>query len=454
MGKNYFDPNEFASLGSDSKMIQAAVDEAEKSGANRVVIPAYNERTGSFLWVIDKTILLPSHFTLEIDNAHLRMADGVFQQMISNRNAMTEIGKTPEGEQEDIAIVGHGRALLDGGVHNGLREGTAGKDGFPGVMNNFTIYLHNVHHFKVTGLNIQDQRYWALCFLYCWDGVISDLHFSLTSWSLRKDPNRPWKNQDGVDLRLGCHDIAISDLYGETLDDMVALTALAVTDRAFENIWGCKHLSPDIYNVTISNITAFNNHCKLVRLLCHKHHQIYNVDIHDIVDSTPDENGLDPLQYKHIRTSCCVEIGENDYDKGDITNRCQHGEMRDICISNVFSSSLAAVALNCSAKNVVVRNVFVKNPGGHALAVSQIKAGAHQNLDTPTNISRMENILVDGVSFHSEREGAVPFFFNGMIAKNFRVRNVSYRCANGLVRTNREQAESEEVIFENIVREE
>ena len=132
-------PNDFPT-GSDSRRIQMAVDRASQTGCNYVVIPPCNSRTGTNLWEIDETIELPSHICVEIRGAHLRMCDGVFCQMFRNRNAFLDVGRTPEGMQEDIILRGVGRAVLDGGRHNGLREKMSLKDGLPHIVNNLTVF--------------------------------------------------------------------------------------------------------------------------------------------------------------------------------------------------------------------------------------------------------------------------------------------------------------------------
>lgn len=446
----YMDPNDFCA-DSDSGMIQQAINEASRSGCNRVVIPAYNKRTGKYLWEIGQTITLPSHMYLEINNAHLRMADGVFCQMFQNENAFQSIGAKPEGLQEDIIIQGVGRAVLDGGKHNGLRETTSGQDGMPRIFHNLTIYMHNVRNFKVDGLTIRDQRWWAMCYIWCWEGVISNIRYEITDRSYRSDhplsAEHPWRNQDGIDLRVGCHDIQIMNITGETGDDVVALTALAGSPTAFENLYRCEHLSPDIYNITIQNIEALTNHCSLVRLLCHYRKRIYNININNIIDRTPVDEpvGLG----EGVRTASCIKIGEVNYHNGDFDNLCRPGEMRDIRINGVYSSALSAVTLNCAVQNLSVRDVFVGETGCHALAVSKIQGGKHKGLDSPTNITYAQNILVDGVFFGSRREDAVPFLFNGLRAKNFRIQNVTHQ-AKELVKYYQEQEDSEPVIFENI----
>lgn len=448
MANYYEDPNNFEAR-TDSERIQMAINEASRSGCNKVVIPALNRHSGTYLWEISETIELPSHMYLEINNAHLRMKDGVFCQMFRNANALKEIGETAEGLQEDIVIQGVGRAILDGGRHNGLREKTSCKDGMPHVSQNLTIYFHNVRNFRIDGLTIRDQRYWGITFAWAWEGIVSNLHFEITDKSTRESLTHPWRNQDGVDLRVGCHDIQIRNLSGETCDDIVALTALAIPDGgSFENFNPCNHLPWHIYNVSIQNITGFNNHCALVRLLCHNHNQIFNIRIDSVFDTTPDSHSTDVP--KGIRTASCVKIGECDYYRGKPENRCQPGEMRNISVSNVFSNALCAVDINCAAKDVIIRNVFVNPIGAHAVAVSKVKYGIHHELDNPINITHCENILVDGVNFASRRPGNVPFFFHGLVARNFRVQNVNITGNDRLVEYRMPQSGSEDVQFEHV----
>ena len=443
MLRSYYDPNDFINVSdSDSRMIQKAVDEAARTGCGNVVIPSYNQRTGAYLWVIDETILLPSHITVTLDNAHLRMADGVVCQMFRNANAFEEIGRTPEGIQEDIVLRGVGRAVLDGGKHNGVREKNWRREGLPPIVNNLTVYLHHVKNFRIEHLTVRDQRWWGITLAFAWDGVISDIHFEIGDKSVRESLTHPWRNQDGIDLRVGCHDIQIRNLTGETCDDIVALTALAIRPGCFELNHSCDHLTFDIYNVTIRDVTGRNNHCALVRLLCHYRRRIHDITIDGITDTTPPEEDL-------IRTASCVKIGENDYCE-DPSLYCHPEEMRDIFISNVHSSALAGVVLNCAAENVVVRNLSVGERGTHAVAVSQIKAGRHLITDAAARETRLVNVLIDGVSWNSRRPEAVPFFFDGLIAENVRIRNVVLRGAGDLVRESRPRDEGEKIVFENV----
>ena len=445
----YLDPNDFSEA-TDSKCIQAAVDEAAKTGCNHVVIPAYNKRTGTYLWVIDETICLPSHMYLEIDNAHLRMADGVMCRMFQNSNAETPLSATPEGQQEDIIIQGRGRALLDGGKHNGLREDTYGKNGLPSIFRNLTVYLHNVRNFKIDGLTIRDQRWWAVTMIFASQGIVSNLRFEITDKAWRKghplNPEHPWRNQDGIDLRAGCHDIQIFNITGETGDDVIALTNLAeqgANPRRYEDVYYCSHLSPDIRNVSIRNVNAFCNHCAIVRLLCHFGNKIYNVSIDGVTDATPEENPIAVSEGQ--RTACVIKLGENGYHRNDPELGCKHGDLHHIRVSNVYSQALSAVNMNCSVQNAVLRDIYVGSKGVHAVSASMITGGVHKGLEQQDNITQLENILVDGVFSVSQQPGATPFFFNNLRAKNVRIQNVSWD--GEMVTTCQPRSDSEPILL-------
>ena len=446
----YCDPNQFSET-TDSRCIQAAVDQASATGCNRVVIPAYNKRTDSYIWIIDETILLPSHICVELDNAHLRMADGVMCRMFQNSHAATPLCTTPEGIQEDIIIQGRGHALLDGGKHNGLREDTYGKNGMPSIFENLTVYFHNVRNFKIDGLTVRDQRWWGITMIFCREGTVSNIRFEITDKAWRKghplNPAHPWRNQDGIDLRCGCHDIRIFNITGETGDDVVALTALGkqgTNPRRYEDRYHCGHLSTDIYNVSIRNIHAFNNHCAIIRLLCHFGNRIYNVSIDEVIDATPEENPIAVSEGQ--RTACCIKVGENGYHRDDPALGCKHGDMHSIHISNVFSNALSAVNFNCSARDCVVRDITVGEKGFHAVSTSHISSGRHNHLEKETNVTRLENILVDGVFCRSSQPEAVPFFFNRLIAKNVCISNV-FAETEKTVQEHNPCAESEPVIW-------
>ena len=189
-------------------------------------------------WEIDRAIRIPGDFTLILDGCHLRMAEGVYENLFVNEHHGTDAGKTTAGTDRNIKILGKNGAVLDGGVYNGLSEKTQLQNGLPPIWKNNLLLFTNVDSFEVAGLACHNQRWWALNFIYCANGHLHDLDFKACDIGI-DDQGQPYhglkrdkyseilvKNADGIDLRQGCHDILIENITGFTEDDTVALTAL------------------------------------------------------------------------------------------------------------------------------------------------------------------------------------------------------------------------------------
>lgn len=384
---SYTTPNDF-DHSTDSARIQKAIIEAKRQGHNLVVIPRMNEATGKPIWVIEETILLPSDITVIFDNCHLRMADGAVCQMFCNENAHSPIGGTPEGEQKNIRLIGRGNALLDGGCDNGLCEKTSGKNGFPHVMHNLTIFFRNVKDFTIQNLTIRDQRWWALCFLYSSFGKISDIHFELTQRYERGIDTETgyWRNQDGIDLRVGCHDITIENITGETGDDVIAFTALA-GPKSFEDNLKVEGQCKDIRNVSIRNVKAACNLCAIVRLLTHRRNKIYNISI----------DGLFTNEEAPVRPAVAIRVNEHSYYGKNIEDKAVMGEMHAISIRNVFScTEQCGVLLSGALCDISIRDLHQQNEKPAIHSLSEFGEEVHNHL---------RNILIDGVF----AENAVEF---------------------------------------------
>ncbi len=346
-------PNEY--LGTDSERIRKAVDEAAALGLNRTII---SQKAGApeEPWNITEPILLPSDFHLIVDNCTLRMGDGTFCNMITNKNCRTPEGRTQAGRQRNIVVEGRGNAVLSGGEYNGLCEWNAGKDGWPKIWENNLILFTNVEGVTVRNLRLERQRWWAICFVHCAWGKVTDLHFEADCTSIDENGNRVFgipdgtsypniylRNADGVDLRMGCHDFLIQNLTGFCEDDFVALTCLnGNIEKEFSLEGGTK----EIANVQIQNILG-GSVCSQVRLLNKAGTGIRNVQISNITDTwTPEA----PFHRAHFT----VRVGDVSY--GDTQPMPE--ECRNITIENVYScAELSAVALCGGMKNVTVRNI-------------------------------------------------------------------------------------------------
>lgn len=320
----------------DSQTIQEAIKTACELKERKLVIPRVNERTGEALWEIKETIFLPSDFTLILDNCHLRMADGVFCNMFCNENAYDEKCE----EQKNISIIGIGNALLDGGIPNGLTEKTSNKNGMPGIINNTMIFFRNVSGFKLENISMREQRWWGMTFMYCDHGKISDIDFAATNIT---------PNQDGIDLRVGCHDITIENISGFTGDDTIALTG--VTGVLYET-FKIEDKCDDIYNVVIKNVTSYvSGGHHIVRLLNHDEVCLYNIVIDGILDTS---NG--------VNAKAALKIGDARYSH---SRKSLLGETHNITARNIISRAKAGVLLGGTVADSYFSNI--QQYGGYAI---------------------------------------------------------------------------------------
>ncbi len=297
----------------DTAYLQSLLDAADE-----VVFPAVNPRTGDNVYVIDTPLVLDSHKHVTLDGCVLRLADDVFANAFISRGAW-EIDPAP---LTDIRILGKNGATLDGGTRdNGLHEKTAFKEGRPAVLHNTFLLLRHVDGFTVDGLRLINPRYWCMTFYYCWNGAITNIDFEAAD-------NVP--NQDGIDLRVGCHDIVIENITGSTGDDTVALTALGGTG---DGKFAVAHLPRHIYNVTIRNVSAeVTGGHGIIRLLCHDTIQVHDILIENIYDRSIDTGGK--------VCQAAIRIGDVNYFT---VKRAEPGDLKNITVRNVTTRARLAV---------------------------------------------------------------------------------------------------------------
>ena len=303
-----------------------------------IVSPCENPLTGDAIWLIRRRLVLDSNKTVILDGAHLRLDDGIYEQFFSTEPEMG-MDQTPK---ENIKIIGKNGAVLDGGNFNGLTEKTARKNGLPRVLNNSPIFFRNVTGFEICGLCILEQRYWGMTFYNCSQGIIRDINF---------EANNGAPNQDGIDLRMGCHHIIIENIVGKTGDDTVALTALRGHVRhPFLPDDAC----PDIHDVVIRNVVA---ECTgghgIIRLLCHDGCKVYNITVEDILDKAVDGGR---------RSMAAIRIGDPHYAT---ISHAKDEDMYNITVRRVRTDAPAAIKLHGNPANFVVENI--ENQSGEIL---------------------------------------------------------------------------------------
>ncbi len=351
--KSVYSPNEYKHLGSDSAMIQAAVDEAAKYGAT-VVIPRINERTNAPLWEIDEAIVLHTGSYVILDNCYMRLKDDTYTNFFVNDASLSKWWKK-ETRNYDIKIIGKGNALLDGGKPNDLIENNftiydengnfAGRrtiHGFSNCFTNIGILMQNVERVEVAGIRFIRPRYWCMNFEYCAWGHVHDIVFDADGQS---------PNQDGCDIREGCHNFLVENLSGRTGDDMLAMTNFGHPQRRVGN--EPTDMDPDIHDIVVRDIRATMSHrCDIMRMLCRGEAKIYNVQIAGVQDTTPPEIS---------RPLAAIRIGDiSDYQAR--LNRI--GEMRNITMRDVVTRARFGCYIANTLCDSYFENIQMVDDGG------------------------------------------------------------------------------------------
>ena len=380
------------------------IDEAIRNrGGDIVVIPPRKcdiepERDW---WLLDRAIEVPENTTILLQNCRIKLSDKCRDNFFRSANCGLGIeNPLPIG---NIHIRGIGDCILEGADHpratgdsskflacpcpknfsgspnptfNDLHRhsyGTdAGKEGESenGDWRNIGILMANVHHLSIENLRIVEQHAWAISLENCSFGHLNHIEFKACMTRVIDGAEHNVENQDGINLRNGCHDIIISDITGTTGDDVVALTCIASNIHPY--IGGGLHtthvMSNDytnrekgIYNVIIRNVLASPaGGCCMVRLLATDGAEIRNVVIDGIVDTSPAD----------FHSWCSILVGERTglvgepgYPYGTVSEEC----LFDITISNIISNAKSAVFIPGGLLQSSISNISNRYKQGKTL---------------------------------------------------------------------------------------
>ena len=373
----------------DSETLEAAI---ANRGADGIVVISPRcsdvepERTH---WLLDRAILLPENTTILLQNCTIKLSDKCRDNFI--RSANCGIGIEYPERIKNIHIRGEGTCTLLGADHpratgdgskilanpcpydaeeirrlgkwapeqwHDYSYGTdVGKEGESqyGDWRGIGVLLANVENFSIENLRIVDSHGWGISLEACAHGRVSRIEFDAHMHKMIDGLRSNMENQDGVDIRCGCHHIVISDITGCTGDDIVALTAYASprylpggsmrTTHVMHNDWTKRER--DIYDIVIRNVVGYSAHCCMVRLLP-VYSYIYNIVIDGIVDCAP------PGQ----SNGCALLLGELDGAYGENLP----DSMRNIMISNVSSGGCHAINIAGYLTDSVITNVIYRGP--------------------------------------------------------------------------------------------
>lgn len=310
----------FAHSDEIDKRIKAACDDG-----TRLVTLGKNHLSNDGVWRLSRGIIVPNDFTLIFDGCRVELSDRVQDNLIRNAGATSGGSVT----NRNIRIIGRNGATLSGGKRNHYlprRSGDA--NGWRSIG----ILLCDVVDYEIGGFSIDETQSWAISQERCAKGHLHDIDFNSSNLML---------NQDGIDLRKGCHDILIENISGQTGDDTVALTALrdapGVQSPLGMQVGGNSYLgeADDIYNVTIRNIyTKCSGGHNIVRLLCADGIKIHHIIIENVIETAKGNKN---------KSKSVVRIGDAHYSR---TRPCVMGEMHNIHVKNVKSAGGSAVFVN------------------------------------------------------------------------------------------------------------
>lgn len=369
-------PNAFQ--GSDVERINAAILSAAGTG-KRVVIPRHNcagdgERE---VWLLDSAILVHSDTVLELNNCHIKLSDCCRDNMI--RSANCGVGITDIQPMRQIHIYGVGNVLIEGADRpratgdsgKTLGERTYGTDagvageGQKGDWRNIGILLAFVESFSIRNVTMRDSHCWAVSLERCAHGTLRDMVFASTASKIIDGVEQTILNQDGIDLRLGCHDILIENVTGYTGDDLVAFTAIARADSiagatASTMVSASEDRGEgrdDIRHIILRNVKGYSRGaCQIVRLLNTSGMRMYDILLDGVMDTSPAE----------VQCRAAVKIGDHHYGSGvaPVGDTCR------IIVNNVISRSQTAILIGGSLCDSMITNVVSHGADSEAVSVA------------------------------------------------------------------------------------
>ena len=275
---------------------------------------------------------------------------------------------------KNIKITGRGRAVLEG-ADNPRSTGDANKTlgirtygtdaGKPeqkqtGDWRNVGVLLARVENFSITGLEIRNYHCWGISLEKCAFGEVKDIRFDTREKQVINGKEEMVLNQDGLDIRKGCHHITVENISGRTGDDLVALTAIhpelkEAGTLVYTEVSGCLEelRDNDIHDIQLKKLHGYSTggH-QIVRLLNACGLRIYNVTLEDVRDTS----GEDPEQ---ICDAVTVKIGDKNPAWGGVTPL---GDTFNISIKNVDSRARKCVLIAGSLCDSRISRIINRNP--------------------------------------------------------------------------------------------
>ncbi len=372
----------------DTDAIQAAVDACAEAEGGSVYFPAGRYLSG--------TIRLRSHVTLHLATGAVLLGSThlddypILQPALASWTDRYCCRALIWGEDlEDIAIVGRGTIDGQGAHFRGNQpsgpelekileswDSTTRYRPKPRYVNRpYVIRLITCRDIRVEGITLRNSPMWMQHYLNC-DALVVR---GITVY------NHCGENNDMIDID-GCHDVVISDCYGDTDDD--ALTFKSTTDRLTEN-------------VVVTNC-VLSSHVNTIKMGTESHGGFRNIAISNCVirpsrdrDAMAGQNEgfagialemvdggtLDGVTISNITMTgqtvpIFLRLGDRgrSYRKG--VPRPPAGTLRNVAINNVVATGVGKVGCSITGlpghrvEHVSIANVRIDFAGGETAQVA------------------------------------------------------------------------------------
>lgn len=289
---NHFDGN------TQHDRINAALDFLNKAKGGTLELSTDTvEPSKKNSWIINSALMLYSNITIYINQATLKLADGVFDNIIRSSGIHADPanpnGKVLDVEEiQSVKILGSGKdnAFIEGpnvpySAPNPIKGGAAVQwvgDWYG--WRTVGILLANCKNYEIAHLTMRKTTCWAISQERgCEDMYLHDLHFDTAV-----------KNGDGIDFRMGCKNGVVERITGNTGDDLIALSAFLDFVPSYPSgnyIWPMQvtadnpnTLGNNIENIRISDISGASQH-NLVRVSLSGGAKVSDISISNISDT-------------------------------------------------------------------------------------------------------------------------------------------------------------------------
>ncbi len=414
----------------DNEIIENAIKNRDGDGIVLIPPRASETEPERSMWILDRAILIPQNTTIVLENCKIKLSDKCRDNFF--RTANCGMGIENSEKIYNVHIKGIGNCVLEGADYprasgdgskilanpcpytnedlckyaywipedrkksgklnfndkHDYSYGTdAGKNNESqyGDWRGIGILFANTDIFSIENVKIVNSHGWGISLEACTNGRVEKICFDAGMSKNIDGMLQNMENQDGIDIRNGCHDIIVSDITGRTGDDLIALTAIADDDAPYHpggslksthvmhNNW--KIRDRNIHDIIIRNVKGYSQHCYLIRLLP-AGTKIWNVIIDGIIDTTPDEIET----FTGILLGDCGWYGKNLPDS-----------IANVTISNVICNRQTAVLVDGYVTDSVICNII--NRRKNCCAVQIQREDALKN----TQISNLTAVDTDPI---------------------------------------------------------